>query len=76
MPSAEPAVPLSGAVSSVEYFIDCPTGTIEHYLADDTYNWSDELCRIHGYERGDVVPTPELGMSHVDPADRDTVQAF
>ncbi|MHA7279873.1 ANTAR domain-containing protein [Arthrobacter sp. MDT2-2] len=77
MPSTvEPAVPLSGAVSSVEYFIDCPTGTVEHYFADDSYNWSDELYRIHGYERGDVVPTLDLGMSHFVSADRDAVQAF
>ncbi|WP_082046304.1 ANTAR domain-containing protein [Arthrobacter sp. L77] len=83
-PTLDPSVPLSGAVSSVdsdavsnvEYFIDCPTGTVEHYFADDTYNWSDELYRIHGYERGDIVPTLELGMSHFDPADRDAVRAF
>jgi hypothetical protein len=72
----EPAVPVSGAVSSVEYFIDCPTGTVEYYFADNVYHWSDELYRIHGYERGDVVPTLELGLSHVDPADRDSVRAF
>ncbi|WP_104182053.1 ANTAR domain-containing protein [Arthrobacter sp. B0490] len=72
----DPFVPLSGAVSSVEYFIDCPTGTVEHYFADDTYTWSDELYRIHGYERGDIVPTLELGMAHFDPADRDAVRAF
>ena len=72
----DPFVPLSGAVSSVEYFIDCPTGTVEHYFADDTYTWSDELYRIHGYERGDIVPTLALGMSHFVPADRDAVRAF
>ncbi|RJT74875.1 ANTAR domain-containing protein [Arthrobacter cheniae] len=77
MPSpVEPSVSLSGVVSSVEYFIDCPTGTVEHYFADDSYTWSDELYRIHGYERGDIVPTLELGMSHFDPADRDAVRAF
>lgn len=69
-------LPETGPVSGVEYFIDCPTGTVEHYFADDTYHWSDELYRIHGYERGDVVPTLELGMSHVDPADRGAVRAF
>ena len=74
--SGESTVPLAGAVSSVEYFIDCPTGTVEHYFADDSYLWSDQLYRIHGYERGDVVPTLALGMSHFDPADRDAVQAF
>ncbi|MHA7240525.1 ANTAR domain-containing protein [Arthrobacter sp. TMS1-12-1] len=74
--TVEPSVPLSGAVSGVEYFIDCPTGTVEHYFADGAFHWSDELYRIHGYERGDIVPTLELGMSHFDPADRDAVRAF
>lgn len=88
----EPSVPRSGAVfnavseaeseavsdveSGVEYFIDCPTGTVEHCFADDTYHWSDELYRIHGYERGDVVPTLALGLSHIEPADRNAVRAF
>ncbi|MEC5199736.1 hypothetical protein RCH21_001975 [Arthrobacter sp. PL16] len=74
--TTEPAVSLSGVVSSIEYFVDCPTGTVEHYFADGVVHWSDELYRIHGYERGDVVPTLELGMSHIEPADRDAVQAF
>lgn len=75
-PGEKVAVPLADAVSSVEYFIDCPTGTVEHYFADDSYLWSDQLYRIHGYERGDVVPTLALGMSHFHPADRNAVQAF
>ncbi|WP_104116222.1 PAS and ANTAR domain-containing protein [Arthrobacter sp. B1805] len=74
MPSTIEPSPSSG--SGVDYFIDCPTGTVEHYFADDTYTWSDELYRIHGYERGDVVPSLELGMSHVHPTDRDAVRAF
>ena len=75
-PGDKVAVPLADAVSSVEYFIDCPTGTVEHYFSADSYLWSDELYRIHGYERGDVVPTLALGMSHIDPVDRNAVQAF
>ena len=74
--TVEPVVPLSGAVSSVESFVDCPTGTVEHYFADNTYIWSDELYRIHGYERGDVVPTLELGLSHIHPANRESARAF
>lgn len=74
--TVEPVVPLSGAVSSIKSFVDCPTGTVEHYFADNTYIWSDELYRIHGYERGDVVPTLELGLSHIHPANRESAQAF
>ena len=74
--SHEVAVPLADAISSVEFFIDCPTGTVEHYFADDSYLWSDQVYRMHGYERGNIVPTLALGMSHFDPVDRDAVQAF
>lgn len=72
----EPLVPLSGALSSVETFLDCPTGTVEHYFADGVFHWSDELYRIHGYERGEIVPTLELGMSHVGPSERAAAEAF
>jgi hypothetical protein len=74
--SSDSVVPLGGAVSSVEYFIDCPTGTAEQYFADGVLRWSDEMYRIHGYERGDIVPTLELGLSHVEAADRDAVRDF
>lgn len=73
-PTANEDIP-AGAMS-VEYFLNCPTGVVEHYFASPDLHWSDELYRIHGYERGDVVPTLELGLSHVDPADRDSVLAF
>jgi hypothetical protein len=74
--SPESLVPLTDIVSSVEYFVDCPTGTVEHYFADNTFHWSDELYRIHGYERGEVVPSLDLGMAHIEPSDRDAVGAF
>ncbi|WP_456846386.1 ANTAR domain-containing protein [Cellulomonas sp. P5_C6] len=35
--------------------------------------WSDEMFRIHGMEPGDVVPTRDLFLSHVHPADRPRV---
>lgn len=74
--TVEPSVPLPEAVSSIGSFVDCPTGTVEHYFADDTYVWSDELYRIYGYERGDVVPTLELSLAHISPADRDSARTF
>jgi hypothetical protein len=61
---------------SIESFIDCPTGTIEHYFGSPTLTWSDELYRIHGYTRGDVVPTFDLGLSHIQPQDRDAAKSF
>ncbi len=73
---SESLVPLSGAVSSIESFIDCPTGTVEQYFSDGVLHWSDELYRIHGYERGDIVPTLELCLSHIEPADRGAARHF
>ena len=74
--ASEMLVPLSGAVSSIEYFIDCPTGTVEQYFSDGVLRWSDELYRIHGYERGDIVPTLDLGLSHIESSDRDAARDF
>jgi hypothetical protein len=62
--------------ASIESFIDCPTGTVEHYFDSPTMTWSDEVYRIHGYTRGEVVPTVNLGLSHVEPQDRDAARAF
>ncbi|MDQ0100286.1 hypothetical protein J2S96_004029 [Arthrobacter bambusae] len=33
-------------------------------------DWSDGLFNLHGYDRGEVVPTLELLMSHKHPDDR------
>jgi hypothetical protein len=62
--------------ASIESFIDCPTGTVEYYFGSPTMTWSDELYRIHGYTRGEVVPTFDLGLSHIEPQDRDAGRAF
>ncbi|AUZ88334.1 PAS sensor protein [Arthrobacter agilis] len=73
--SDESAAPHTGD-TGIDYFIDCPTGTVEYYFGSPTFQWSDELFRIHGYERGDVVPTLELGLAHIEAIDRDRIQAF
>jgi hypothetical protein len=70
------SLPLVDVVTSVEYFVDCPTGTVEHYFADNTFHWSNEMFRIHGYERGEVVPSMDLGLAHIETSDRDAVGAF
>lgn len=73
-PTANEDIP-AGAMS-VEYFLNCPTGVVEHYFASPDLHWSDELYRIHGYERGEIVPTLELGISHFDPTDRHGARAL
>ncbi|GGH90792.1 PAS and ANTAR domain-containing protein [Arthrobacter liuii] len=34
-------------------------------------HWSDGMFRLHGYQRGDVVPTLELVFAHKHPDDRE-----
>ncbi|WP_160667937.1 PAS and ANTAR domain-containing protein [Pseudarthrobacter sp. ATCC 49987] len=52
----EPSACTAGA-----FLIDAVTGVIA---------WSDALYRIHGYQRGEVVPTVELVLAHKHPGDR------
>ncbi|SUD48462.1 putative diguanylate cyclase [Nocardia otitidiscaviarum] len=44
-------------------------------FADQRWEWSDEMARLHGYEPGDVEPSTELLLSHKHPDDRDRVEA-
>lgn len=53
--------------------VDCPTGSFEHRFGTSTFVWSEETFLIHGYTRGEVVPTFELGMAHVNAEDRQKV---
>ena len=41
-----------------------------------TMSWSDELYLIHGYRRGDVVPTLALILAHKHPGDLPRIQAL
>ncbi|NUS45356.1 MAG: ANTAR domain-containing protein [Mycobacteriaceae bacterium] len=47
-----------------------PVGTFRFWYADQRWEWSDELARLHGYRPGQVVPTTELLLSHKHPDDR------
>jgi hypothetical protein len=47
------------------FLIDAVTGVMV---------WSDVLYRIHGYQRGEVVPTVELVLAHKHPGDRAKIQ--
>ncbi|MHA7278400.1 PAS and ANTAR domain-containing protein [Arthrobacter sp. MDT2-2] len=83
--SSSPKIPASPAHSpgvearpaeTVEYFVNCPTGIVEHYFESPALHWSDELYRIHGYERGEIVPTLDLGISHFKPADQTAARSL
>lgn len=48
-------------------------GGFRYFVADDRWEWSDEVAHMHGYEPGTVVPTTELVLSHKHPEDKSTV---
>lgn len=48
-------------------------GWVRYSFADDRWEWSDEVARMHGYEPGTVTPTTELVLSHKHPDDREDV---
>ncbi|MGX1159747.1 PAS domain-containing protein [Arthrobacter sp. SLBN-100] len=54
----------------------CIAGTFHVELCGWKVEWSDGLFQLHGYERGEVVPSLELLYSHKHPEDRPHCQAI
>ncbi|MFC8525681.1 PAS and ANTAR domain-containing protein [Nocardia sp. NPDC057227] len=50
-------------------------GGFRFWLADQRWEWSDEVAAMHGYADGAVQATTELLLSHKHPDDRDQVAA-
>jgi len=50
---------------------DAGTFRVDMGPAGPTFRWSDGMYRLHGYQRGEVVPTLELIFAHKHPEDRD-----
>ncbi|MBV8930836.1 MAG: PAS and ANTAR domain-containing protein [Mycobacteriaceae bacterium] len=50
-------------------------GWFRFYFADERWEWSPQVQRMHGYEPGTVAPTTELVLSHKHPEDRGKVAA-
>jgi PAS domain S-box-containing protein len=48
-------------------------GSFRYLMADNRWEWSDTVARMHGYEPGTVTPTTELILSHKHPEDKPTV---
>jgi hypothetical protein len=46
---------------------DLAVGSFRFWFVGQTWEWSDELARMHGYEPGEVVPTTEL-LEYLDSA--------
>ncbi|MEE6176231.1 PAS and ANTAR domain-containing protein [Mycobacterium sp. 050134] len=52
-----------------------PAGWFRFYFADQRWEWSEQVQRMHGYVPGSVTPTTELVLSHKHPDDRGHVAA-
>lgn len=50
-------------------------GWFRFYFADQRWEWSEQVQRMHGYEPGTVTPTTDLVLGHKHPADRGQVAA-
>ncbi|BBZ37957.1 PAS and ANTAR domain-containing protein [Mycobacterium conspicuum] len=50
-------------------------GWFRFYFADQRWEWSEQVERMHGYKPGSVTPTTELVLSHKHPDDRGQVAA-
>jgi PAS domain S-box-containing protein len=48
----------------------CVAGTFHADVATGRIHWSEAMFQLHGYQRGEVVPTLELLFSHKHPEDR------
>lgn len=46
------------------------TGSFRFWLAEQRWEWSDEVAALHGYAPGEVKPTTELLLGHKHPEDR------
>lgn len=63
-------------------YASCPgpsnmvAGTFVLDGATQALQWSDEIYSIHGYHRGDVVPTLALALAHKHPDDLPRIKAI
>jgi hypothetical protein len=54
----------------------CAGGTFHVDLETGKVQWSEGMFQLHGYQRGEVVPTLELLYSHKHPEDRPRCEAI
>jgi hypothetical protein len=65
--------PVQVVVPKVEDF-DRQTGRFTYRVAEDLWEWDDDVFAIHGYEPGEVQPTTALVLSHKHEHDRPKVE--
>jgi anti-anti-sigma factor len=49
-------------------------GSYRYTAAIDRWEWSDAVYDIHGFRRGDVIPSAELLLTHVHAGDRQNAE--
>lgn len=67
----------AGAQTAVAHFLAVDVtprsrprvGSFRYFAAADSWEWSDEVAPMHGYQPGSVTPTNDLVLSHRHPAD-------
>lgn len=70
----EPAErPVQVVVPKVED-VDRQTGRFVYHVAEDRWEWDDEVFLIHGYHPGEVEPTTTLFLKHKHDHDRAKVE--
>lgn len=66
------------AFSYYSYAVDSPddvrVGGFSYTAPDETWEWSDEVFALHGFQRGDVVPSTELLLAHCNSHDRSQLE--
>ena len=70
--SAEPVTPVEHALAGGD---PQRVGSFRFYFADQRWEWSPQVERMHGYEPGTVTPTTDLVLSHKHPDDYGQVAA-
>ncbi len=66
-------------VSGIDALAGGTPASVGHYRYDgESWFWADALYTMHGFEPGEVVPSAELMVAHLDPLDvaqaRETVK--
>ncbi|GAB3561326.1 PAS and ANTAR domain-containing protein [Spelaeicoccus albus] len=50
-------------------------GAFQYDAVADRWDWSDDVYEIHGFTRGEIVPTTKLVLAHKHPDDRAPFEA-
>jgi PAS domain S-box-containing protein len=72
MYTQDPTAPLDTAPATPSSHFE-RVGSFRYLIADDRWEWSDAVARMHGYQPGTVTPTTELILSHKHPDDKPAV---